>query len=75
MIAECEDIIRKGGDSSEMYLIQPDAFFRPYKVYCDMTTANGGKCEINCGAVTGITVNIHKTEFALVLYFFAFVLI
>ncbi|XP_030420014.1 fibrinogen beta chain isoform X1 [Gopherus evgoodei] len=39
---ECEDIIRKGGESSEMYLIQPDAFFRPYKVYCDMTTTKGG---------------------------------
>ena len=40
---ECEDIFRKGGDSSEMYLIQPDSFFNPYKVYCDMTTEKGGK--------------------------------
>ncbi|XP_048827037.1 fibrinogen beta chain isoform X2 [Brienomyrus brachyistius] len=39
---ECEDIYRKGGDVSEMYLIQPDSFFKPYKVYCDMTTLNGG---------------------------------
>ncbi|XP_062992401.1 fibrinogen beta chain [Elgaria multicarinata webbii] len=39
---ECEDIIRKGGETSEMYLIQPDPFFKPYKVYCDMTTENGG---------------------------------
>ncbi|KAM5194326.1 fibrinogen beta chain [Mantella aurantiaca] len=39
---ECEEIYRKGGDKSEMYLIQPDAFFRPFKVYCDMTTQDGG---------------------------------
>uniref|UniRef100_A0A8C5Q828 Fibrinogen beta chain n=1 Tax=Leptobrachium leishanense TaxID=445787 RepID=A0A8C5Q828_9ANUR len=39
---ECEDIFRKGGEKSEMYLIKPDDFFRPYKVYCDMTTQNGG---------------------------------
>lgn len=39
---ECEDIFRKGGDSSEMYLIQPDSFFKPYKVYCDMTGQGGG---------------------------------
>ncbi|KAM8938987.1 fibrinogen beta chain [Pelodytes ibericus] len=39
---ECEEIYRKGGDTSEMYLIQPDAFFKPYKVYCDMTTLDGG---------------------------------
>uniref|UniRef100_A0A8C9SRL7 Fibrinogen beta chain n=1 Tax=Scleropages formosus TaxID=113540 RepID=A0A8C9SRL7_SCLFO len=39
---ECEDIFRKGGTTSEMYLIQPDSFFRSYKVYCDMTTMNGG---------------------------------
>ncbi|XP_042326111.1 LOW QUALITY PROTEIN: fibrinogen beta chain [Sceloporus undulatus] len=39
---ECEDIIRKGGETSQMYLVQPDPFFKPYKVYCDMTTDNGG---------------------------------
>ncbi|NWU58420.1 FIBB protein, partial [Dromas ardeola] len=39
---ECEDIIRKGGEVSEMYLIQPDPFGRPYRVYCDMETENGG---------------------------------
>ncbi|KAJ8262440.1 hypothetical protein GJAV_G00166500 [Gymnothorax javanicus] len=39
---ECEDIFRKGGDTSQMYLIQPDTFFTPYKVYCDMTTEKGG---------------------------------
>ncbi|KAL4618128.1 fibrinogen beta chain [Arapaima gigas] len=39
---ECEDIYRKGGITSQMYLIQPDGFFKPYKVYCDMTTLNGG---------------------------------
>ncbi|XP_053316306.1 fibrinogen beta chain [Spea bombifrons] len=39
---ECEEIYRKGGDSSEMYLIQPDGLSRPFKVYCDMTTQDGG---------------------------------
>ncbi|XP_030048091.1 fibrinogen beta chain, partial [Microcaecilia unicolor] len=39
---ECEDIYRKGGETSEMYLIQPDNFVKPYKVYCDMVTQNGG---------------------------------
>ncbi|XP_043918366.1 fibrinogen beta chain [Protopterus annectens] len=39
---ECEDIIRRGGDVSQMYLISPDPFFKPYKVYCDMTTEKGG---------------------------------
>ncbi|XP_035404773.1 fibrinogen beta chain isoform X1 [Cygnus atratus] len=39
---ECEDIFRKGGETSEMYLIQPDPFVRPYRVYCDMETDNGG---------------------------------
>ncbi|XP_063314616.1 fibrinogen beta chain [Pelobates fuscus] len=39
---ECEDIYRKGGDSSEMYLIQPDGVSKPYKIYCDMETNNGG---------------------------------
>uniref|UniRef100_A0A8C4XH70 Fibrinogen beta chain n=1 Tax=Erpetoichthys calabaricus TaxID=27687 RepID=A0A8C4XH70_ERPCA len=39
---ECEDIYRKGGRTSEMYLIQPDSFFAPYKVYCDMEAREGG---------------------------------
>ncbi|XP_072262040.1 fibrinogen beta chain [Pyxicephalus adspersus] len=39
---ECEEIYRKGGETSEMYLIQPDEFFKPFKVYCDMTTQDGG---------------------------------
>ncbi|KAM9330443.1 fibrinogen beta chain [Gastrophryne carolinensis] len=39
---ECEEIYRNGGEKSEMYLIQPDTFFRPFKVYCDMTTQDGG---------------------------------
>ncbi|CAN2388771.1 fibrinogen beta chain [Pristimantis euphronides] len=39
---ECEEIYRRGGEKSEMYLIQPDGFFRPYRVYCDMTTLDGG---------------------------------
>ncbi|XP_026555728.1 fibrinogen beta chain [Pseudonaja textilis] len=39
---ECEDIYRKGGETSELYLVQPDPFFKPFKVYCDMTTEDGG---------------------------------
>ncbi|XP_078533085.1 fibrinogen beta chain [Lissotriton helveticus] len=39
---ECEEIFRKGGDTSEMYIIQPDDFFKPYRVYCDMASHNGG---------------------------------
>lgn len=42
-LAECEEIIRKGGETSEMYLIQPDTSIKPYRVYCDMETENGGK--------------------------------
>jgi hypothetical protein len=43
MFTECEEIIRKGGETSEMYLIQPDSAIKPYKVYCDMNTESGGK--------------------------------
>ncbi|KAG7496972.1 fibrinogen beta chain [Solea senegalensis] len=39
---ECEDIYRRGGRESQMYLIKPDAFYPPYKVFCDQTTQNGG---------------------------------
>uniref|UniRef100_A0AAQ6IT10 Fibrinogen beta chain n=1 Tax=Anabas testudineus TaxID=64144 RepID=A0AAQ6IT10_ANATE len=39
---ECEDIFRRGGRDSQMYLIQPDASTPPYKVFCDQTTQNGG---------------------------------
>lgn len=39
---ECEDIIRKGGEDSQMYLIRPDALSTPYKVFCDQTSQNGG---------------------------------
>ncbi|XP_056299378.1 fibrinogen beta chain [Pseudoliparis swirei] len=39
---ECEDIYRRGGKDSQLYLIQPDAFAPPYKVFCDQTTQNGG---------------------------------
>ncbi|POI32312.1 hypothetical protein CIB84_003935 [Bambusicola thoracicus] len=39
---ECEDIYRKGGETSEMYIIQPDPFTKAYRVYCDMETDNGG---------------------------------
>ncbi|MEQ2163066.1 hypothetical protein GOODEAATRI_026400, partial [Goodea atripinnis] len=39
---ECEDIFRRGGRDSQMYVIQPDPLFPPYKVFCDQTTQNGG---------------------------------
>ncbi|XP_016375378.1 fibrinogen beta chain [Sinocyclocheilus rhinocerous] len=39
---ECEEIIRKGGEESQMYLIRPDPLGMPYKVFCDQTSKNGG---------------------------------
>ncbi|TRY84900.1 hypothetical protein DNTS_002020 [Danionella cerebrum] len=39
---ECEDIYRKGGQDSQMYMIRPDPLGTPYKVFCDQTTQNGG---------------------------------
>uniref|UniRef100_A0A669CNW9 Fibrinogen beta chain n=1 Tax=Oreochromis niloticus TaxID=8128 RepID=A0A669CNW9_ORENI len=39
---ECEDIFRRGGVDSQMYMIQPDAFYPPYKVFCDQASQNGG---------------------------------
>lgn len=39
---ECEDIFRKGGTESQMYYIRPDPFYKPYRVYCDQTTQDGG---------------------------------
>ncbi|XP_043954711.1 fibrinogen beta chain [Gambusia affinis] len=39
---ECEDIYRRGGRDSQMYLIQPDPSLPPYRVFCDQTTQNGG---------------------------------
>ncbi|XP_068135001.1 fibrinogen beta chain [Hyperolius riggenbachi] len=39
---ECEEIFRNGGETSEMYLIQPDNSNPPFKVYCDMKTQDGG---------------------------------
>ncbi|XP_078263544.1 fibrinogen beta chain [Rhinoraja longicauda] len=39
---ECNEIYEKGGKTSQLYLIQPDSFKPPYKVYCDMTTDEGG---------------------------------
>uniref|UniRef100_UPI00398F5D07 fibrinogen beta chain n=1 Tax=Pristiophorus japonicus TaxID=55135 RepID=UPI00398F5D07 len=43
---ECNDIFEKGGRTSQLYLIQPDFFKSPYKIYCDMTTAEGGWAQI-----------------------------
>nr|CBX31964.1 fibrinogen beta chain precursor [Plecoglossus altivelis] len=39
---ECEDIFRRGGRDSQMYLIKPDSFLPAYKTFCDQTTQNGG---------------------------------
>ncbi|CAL1591074.1 unnamed protein product [Knipowitschia caucasica] len=39
---ECEDIFRRGGLDSQMYLVRPDPLLPAYKVYCDQTTQNGG---------------------------------
>ncbi|XP_051892022.1 fibrinogen beta chain [Pristis pectinata] len=39
---ECNEIYENGGRTSQLYLIQPDSFKPPYKVYCDMTTDEGG---------------------------------
>ncbi|XP_068612221.1 fibrinogen beta chain [Brachionichthys hirsutus] len=39
---ECEHIFRRGGVDSQMYLIQPDNLYHPYKVFCDQTVQNGG---------------------------------
>ncbi|XP_076019062.1 fibrinogen beta chain [Genypterus blacodes] len=39
---ECEDIFRRGGTESQMYMIQPDLFGVPYRVFCDQASQNGG---------------------------------
>ncbi|KAM7140331.1 fibrinogen beta chain [Molossus nigricans] len=39
---ECEDIVRHGGETSELYLIHPSSTVKPYRVYCDMNTDGGG---------------------------------
>lgn len=39
---ECEEIVRNGGETSELYLIQPHTSIKPYRVYCDMNTEGGG---------------------------------
>ncbi|XP_053199637.1 fibrinogen beta chain [Scomber japonicus] len=39
---DCEDIFRRGGKDSQMYLVKPDAFYPAYKAYCDQTSKNGG---------------------------------
>ncbi|XP_056431764.1 fibrinogen beta chain [Gadus chalcogrammus] len=39
---ECEDIFRKGGVDSQMYLVQSGPLSPGYKVFCDQTTKDGG---------------------------------
>lgn len=40
---ECEDVYRRGGKDSQMYLIQPDQSTLPFKVFCDQTGHSGGE--------------------------------
>lgn len=40
---ECEDVYRRGGRDSQMYLIQPDQSTPPFKVFCDQTGNSGGE--------------------------------
>lgn len=42
---ECEDIFRRGGRDSQMYMVQPDPSVQPYRAFCDQTTHNGGQKE------------------------------
>lgn len=49
---ECEEIYRRGGTDSQMYLIQPDPFYPAYKVFCDQTTQNGGEGPPPAGHLT-----------------------
>ncbi|XP_077598165.1 fibrinogen beta chain [Stigmatopora nigra] len=39
---ECEEIYRRGGRESQMYLVQPDHLAAPYKVFCDQSSNKGG---------------------------------
>jgi len=39
---ECEDIYRRGGTDSQMYMVRPDPLYPAYRVFCDQTTQNGG---------------------------------
>lgn len=60
MVSECEDIVRKGGETSELYLIQPPKASRPYRVYCDMDTEGGGKYRIVVNPLFGNYVDTMK---------------
>lgn len=42
---ECEDIFRRGGRDSQMYMVRPDPSVHPYRAFCDQTTQNGGQEE------------------------------
>uniref|UniRef100_A0A8C6WU24 Fibrinogen beta chain n=1 Tax=Neogobius melanostomus TaxID=47308 RepID=A0A8C6WU24_9GOBI len=39
---ECEEVFRRGGVDSQMYLVRSDPLLPPYRVYCDQTTEQGG---------------------------------
>ncbi|KAJ0055575.1 hypothetical protein NL108_005460, partial [Boleophthalmus pectinirostris] len=39
---ECEDIFRRGGVESQMYMVRPNPFGPAFKVYCDQEAHNGG---------------------------------
>uniref|UniRef100_A0A8B9XYZ4 Fibrinogen beta chain n=1 Tax=Bos mutus grunniens TaxID=30521 RepID=A0A8B9XYZ4_BOSMU len=52
---ECEEIIRNGGETSEMYLIQPEDSSKPYRVYCDMKTEKGGEYWLGNDRISQLT--------------------
>uniref|UniRef100_A0A5G2R564 Fibrinogen beta chain n=1 Tax=Sus scrofa TaxID=9823 RepID=A0A5G2R564_PIG len=52
---ECEEIIRNGGETSEMYLIQPSDSIEPYRVYCDMKTERGGEYWLGNDKISQLT--------------------
>ncbi|KTF87995.1 hypothetical protein cypCar_00015772 [Cyprinus carpio] len=52
---ECEDIIRKGGEESQMYLIRPDPLSMPYKVFCDQTSKKGGEYWLGNDRISQLT--------------------
>lgn len=60
---ECEDIIRKGGEDSQMYLIRPDPLGTPYKVFCDQTSKNGGMATLALSTLLCFTINFDTAFF------------
>lgn len=40
--SDCSELLRHGHVTSGVYTVQPETFWRPLRVYCDMTTAVEG---------------------------------